>query len=392
MASLAASTITIVDFLCLLASIQQRWSFMANESFENMAAAVTPWLRDQLGESAAEIVGIRQAANGFSAQTLFAKVLASPQTTSPLEVVLRLEHPGREIFLGTDFQRQASTMLALTCRQVPAPLLIGIEDDPARIGRRFIAMHRLPGRGFPQSPSYVVAGWVKELNADGRATLWINALRQLAEINRLDWTSGFQFLDQPQYGAAGLDQYLGWLRAWHADVLVGEAHSVIDAGMAYLHREPPLQLPTAVIWGDSNPSNMLFADDLSISGVLDFEAAALGPGEVDLGWWLFMDQRRSQGHPPLTGKPERDACIAIYEQALGRPAVAVDYFEIMAGVRMALVIARTARRLAAAGLLDQHSDAATHNPIVGLLAQLLGMTPSQPGQGFRDFVAAVSRR
>jgi aminoglycoside phosphotransferase (APT) family kinase protein len=137
---------------------------------------------------------------------------------------------------------------------------------------------------------------------------------------------------------------------------------------------------------------MLFGDDLSVSAVLDFEAAALGPGEVDLGWWLFMDRRRSRGLEPLAGKPDRQECIAIYEQALCRRVVAIDYFEVMAGVRMALVIAQTVQRLCEAALLDKGNDAATHNPIAAMLAELLGIEAPAPGQGFQEFVAAVSRR
>jgi aminoglycoside phosphotransferase (APT) family kinase protein len=335
-----------------------------------LGAAVTPWLRERMGKPALNVVSMTPASNGFSAQTIFAAVETEPHA-APLEIVLRLEHPGREIFLDTDLGRQAELMRALSQRNIPAPSIIGVELDTAQIGRRFIAMHRSPGRNFPQSSSYLLAGWVKELSAEGRTTLWRNALHVLAEINQLDWRSSFQFLSRPQYGAPGLDQYLGWLRAWHVAVLNHQPHPIIDAGIDHLERARPDEHSCGVIWGDSNPNNMLFGDDLSVSAVLDFEAAALGPGEVDLGWWLFMDRRRSHGHQPLAGKPDRQECIAIYEQALRRRVVAIDYFEIMAGVRMALVIAQTVKRLCEIGQLDKGNDAATHNPIASVLAELL---------------------
>jgi aminoglycoside phosphotransferase (APT) family kinase protein len=357
----------------------------------NFTETLTPWLRERLGKAALSVRATSPAANGFSAQTIFVTIEPEPAAAA-YDIVLRLEHPGREIFLDTDLGRQAQLMQALAQRRIPAPALIGVELDPAHIGRRFIAMHRSSGRNFPQSSSYLVAGWVKELSVAGRATLWRNALQVLAAINRLDWRDSFQFLNRPQYGAPGLDQYLGWLRAWHAEVLDQRPHAIIDAGFDRLESQRPDDLPCGVVWGDSNPNNMLFDADLSVSAVLDFEAAALGPGEVDLGWWLFMDRRRSRGLAPLPGKPDRQGCISLYGQALRRPVVAIDYFEIMAGVRMALVIAQTARRLREAGLLDKDSDAATHNPIVAVLAELLGIEAPQAGQGFRDFVAAVSSR
>src|SRR3546814_21009568 len=98
---------------------------------------------------------------------------------------------------------------------------------------------------------------------------------------------------RPAYGATGMDQYLGWLCAWRNDVLGEVIHPIIDAGMDYLSRERPQDLPISVVWGDSNPGNMLFKDDLTVSAVLDFEAAALGPAELDLGWWLFLEDRKS---------------------------------------------------------------------------------------------------
>src|SRR3546814_17828880 len=99
---------------------------------------------------------------------------------------------------------------------------------------------------------------------------------------------------------------------------------------------------------------MLFNDDLTVSAVLDFEAAALGPAEIDLGWWLFLDRRRSSGHPPMEGKPDRQECMAIVEHGLGRPLQAIDYFAIMGGVRMSLVVARTIDRLKPSGALPTH--------------------------------------
>jgi aminoglycoside phosphotransferase (APT) family kinase protein len=357
----------------------------------DLGAALTPWLRRRLEKPALSVVGLKPASEGFSAQTLFATLRAEPLSASD-EIVLRLEYPGREIFLDTDIGRQAQVMEALVAQGIPAPSLIGVELDQEPIGRRFIAMRRSPGRPFPTSSVFMKEGWVKDLSPEARTTLWRNALGMLAKINRLDWRQGFEFLNRPQYGAPGLDQYLGWLRAWYAAVMQGDPHLTIDAGLEYLDRNRPHELPTAVVWGDSNPNNMLFGSDLSVSAVLDFEAAALGTAEVDLGWWLFMDRRRSHGQGAFPGKPDRAASVAMYEQALGRAAVAVDYFEVIGGIRMALVIAQTVRRLREVGLLDASNDAPTHNPIVVVLAELLGRAAPEPGQGFRDFVAAVSKR
>jgi len=363
---------------------------MMEQDGQALAALALPRLRAWLNDPAAEVTSVAASANGFSARTIIATLRS--ESGASQEIVMRFEHPGMEIFLGTDIAEQARVASALVRHDIPAPRIIGVETDQSAAGCSFMAMERASGRGFPQSPSYLVAGWVKELAPEARTRLWEGALSVLGRIGRLDWREGFAFLDRPDYGATGLDQYLGWLRAWRNDVLGNDAHAIIDAGLDHLEKHRPDDLPVSVIWGDSNPGNMLFNDDLSVGAILDFEAAALGPAEIDLGWWLFLDRRRSSGLPEMAGKPDRDQCIAIVERSLGRPVQAIDYFEIMGGVRMSLVVARTISRLKERGALPAANNAALHNPIAGMLARLLGLPEAESGQDFHEFVAAVSRR
>jgi aminoglycoside phosphotransferase (APT) family kinase protein len=362
---------------------------MATRGEDKMFDTLERWLGDRLGLDVAS-VEFGRASNGFSAETLFAKVNSADGAER--NVVLRLEQPGGEIFLDTDIGDQARVLQALADNGVPSPTLLALESDRAILGRRFLAMERVGGRNFPQAPSYYVNGWVRELDAAGRARLWHNALSLLGQINRLKPADGFAFLDRPDRGEAGIDQYLGWLRAWRVDAVGPGPNRVIDAALDWLDANRPASIPVGLIWGDSNPCNILFNDDLTVSAALDFEAAALGPAEVDLGWWFFLDGVRGRGKDKLSGVPDRAECIEIYEAALGRPAIAVDYFEILGGVRMSLVIARTARRLVESGVLPANTPVALENPMAAALAELMGLTPPPVGDDFRDFVRAVAGR
>ncbi len=365
------------------------WAVSVAVNEDETLDRIEHWLRDHLDIDIARI-DFGRASNGFSAETLFATVHHVDGTIRP--IVLRLEQPGGEIFLDTDIGDQALMLQGLTANGIAAPPLLALESDRTILGRRFLAMERVGGRNFPQAPSYYVNGWVRELDAAERARLWHNALSLLGRINRLTPADGFAFLDRPRYGTAGIDQYLGWLRAWRAEAVGARPNRVIDAALDWLDANRPAGIPVSLIWGDSNPCNILFNDDLTVSAALDFEAAALGPAEVDIGWWFFLDGVRGRGKEPLSGVPDRSKCIAIYEAALGRPAVAVDYFEILGGVRMSLVIARTARRLSEAGLLPADTPVALENPMVVALAELIGLAPPQVGDDFRTFVRAVSGR
>src|SRR3546814_13936349 len=118
-----------------------------------------PRLREWLDDDTLQIGGIAASANGFSAQTIIAMLHSNINDVR--DVVLRFEHPGTEIFLGTDIAIQAATAKALAHHGVAAPTVVGIQTSHDG-ERRFMAMERAPGRGFPQSPNYLLAGWVKE--------------------------------------------------------------------------------------------------------------------------------------------------------------------------------------------------------------------------------------
>jgi aminoglycoside phosphotransferase (APT) family kinase protein len=151
-------------------------------------------------------------------------------------------------------------------------------------------------------------------------------------------------------------------------------------------------LAADVIWGDSNVGNMLFTWHGSVAAVLDFEAAAVGPGEIDLGWWFYMDDMLSHGVPRLEGLPSRQQQISIYEETLGRKVQDLDFYEILAGVRMALVMVRIVERLVNLAILPTTTRAASVNPIVQVLASRLGLACEPTGADYMAMVTAMNAR
>src|SRR3546814_15185941 len=65
----------------------------------------------------------------------------------------------------------------------------------------------------------------------------------------------------------------------------------------------------------------------------------------------------SAGQPSPPGIPSRADQVAIFEEALGRPVQKLDYYGVLAALRMALVIAQTIRHLAVDGLLPSTNRA-----------------------------------
>src|SRR3546814_19966075 len=94
----------------------------------------------------------------------------------------------------------------------------------------------------------------------------------------------------------------------------------------------------------------------------DVCSSDLGPAEIDLSWWFFIDDMLSAGQPSPPGIPSRADQVAIFEEALGRPVQKLDYYGVLAALRMALVIAQTIRHLAVDGLLPSTNRPDIANP------------------------------
>lgn len=316
-----------------------------------------------------EVVGIRQPKTGFSADTLLLEIASD---AGPADIVIRIERIGRHMFLDSSMARQAMMMELLGQAGVPVPTVLGWSTDLSILGSPFLVMRACTGVSLPQHPSYHIEGPLIELAPSGRAHAWNDALTVMAKINRIDWRASERFLLDPAYGAPGLDHYLGWIGAWR-NMVCPEGNPIIDAGIAYLQDNRPTCAHAELLWGDSNPGNFLFGLDGSVTAALDFEAASIGPAEIDLAWWFLVDRMLAAGNPLPDGMPDRTGQIAHFERQLGRPTEHLPYYEVLAALRMALVMARTGGLLIKAGALAADNQVALYNPAATMLAQMIGV-------------------
>jgi aminoglycoside phosphotransferase (APT) family kinase protein len=281
-----------------------------------------------------------------------------------------------ELFLDYDPAYEWRAMEALAGWPVPVPPLLFHEPDPAVLGRPFYVMGHVEGRVPQTTPSYHATGFVAdELGEAERAELWFNGLTALAELHALDCRRGFDFLRRPHRGARGLDQYLDWVRDWYQWMRAGRAYPIVEAALDHLFANKPRDAPDAVLWGDARIGNVVFDSGNRVAALLDWEMAALGPAEVDLAWWVVMDQVLSEGLelPRLAGLPDRAESVAFYERASGRPVRHIEYYEILAALRFALVLIRATERYRSVGLVDADTTFGSNSPPMRLLAQRLGI-------------------
>jgi aminoglycoside phosphotransferase (APT) family kinase protein len=207
--------------------------------------------------------------------------------------------------------------------------------------------------------------------------MWWSGLDVVAQLHRLDTGAlGLGFVDQPEYGPAGIQQRLGYYEhylSWAYDGTV----PVAQAALRWLaeHR-PPEPDPPVLLWGDARIGNILYADGVP-TAVLDWELVTLGQPEEDLAWFLYLDRHHGEGvgAPRLPGFPSAAGTIARYEEIAGRPMRHMDYYEVLSGLKFTVIMARFGQLFIHYELVPPDNDFPYNNTASQLLAKTLGLPP-----------------
>lgn len=292
-------------------------------------------------------------------------------------MVARVQPDGPGVFPDYDLAKEAAVITALANHSsVPVPQVYFFEDDPAVFGAPFLVMQRIDGRIPADDPPFTAAGWVLDLTPDQRRQMWHNSLDVLAQIHSVDWSAvGLDFLDTPE-NHSGLDAGLAqWRRTfeWAAE---GEPNPTIEAALRWLDENRPADdEPKVLNWGDARVGNIIFSDGLAPAGVLDWEMLVLATREQELGWWLFLMRHHTEGVglPLPEGIPDHAETIDYYQRITGHTVRNLDYYEVMAGTRLAILMVRAAHMMIGAGLLPPDSPMAQSNPASQLVAKLLDL-------------------
>jgi aminoglycoside phosphotransferase (APT) family kinase protein len=294
-------------------------------------------------------------------------------------MVARVQPTAPGLFPDYDLEMQYKLLRSLRhSSKVPVPQALWHETDHAVLGAPFFVMERIEGRVPPDNPPFTAAGWFTELDNVERATLCDNGLAALAAIHAVDagklGTLGLResLDDQISYYRT----YYEWARAGAAEnPTISMRNPTIDAAFEWIGRNRPDEpSPLVLNWGDARLGNLIFAEDQSVAAVLDWEMACLCPAEVDLGWWVFLNRHHTEGMgvPRPAGMPDADQTIARYAELTGHTPRHMTFYQVFAGLRVAIMMVRTAVLMIAAGALPPDSQFALSNPASVLLADLIG--------------------
>jgi aminoglycoside phosphotransferase (APT) family kinase protein len=332
---------------------------------------------------------------GFSNETLLFDASwtedGQPVTES---LVLRVKPTQHTVFLEADFEQQYLVLRTLGAHStVPVPPVKWYEGDDSYLGAPFFVMGRVEGRVPEDNPPYTLQGWLLDESTPAeRRTLVDSGLEALAAIHGVDWRQlGLEVLSKPQYGKVGFEQQLRYYERSYewAEADAGFPAPVVPrATLEWVQAHAPDHDPDPEItlcWGDARINNMLFGTDHRVAAVLDWEMVTLADPMMDLGWWLFLDRHFHEGMPAprLEGFPTREEMVTTYERASGRTARDLEFYEMFAGLRFAVVMMRIATLVAGFGLmpLEAAEEMSANNAVTRVLADLLGLPAPGPAPG-----------
>lgn len=327
------------------------------------------------------------SANGLSNETLlFQASWTGHEGPQQERLVARVQPTGPAVFPRYDLGLEFSVMSALSrATDVPVPAMYFHEPDADVLGAPFLVMARVDGQVPSDDPPYTTTGWVLDLTPDEQRKLHSNGIQALALIHAVD-LDAVELAMVRDHREAGLNGQLSFWRDTFAWAAEGQSNPVVEAALDWADRNRPAEIGVPVLnWGDARVGNMLFTGDVSVAAVLDWEMVCVGPRELDLGWWLFMLRYYSEGLgvAQLPGFPTRDEVIAEYRKISGAPVSDLHYFEVLAALRLSILMHRAANLMILAGQLPPDAPMRLSNPASQLLAKLLGLpAPSGETQSF----------
>jgi aminoglycoside phosphotransferase (APT) family kinase protein len=149
---------------------------------------------------------------------------------------------------------------------------------------------------------------------------------------------------KPSYALATIDDYRGYL-----DTLTG-SHPALEWALRWCQMRAPADGLVTLIHRDYRTGNYL-VDAGRLAGVLDWEFAGWGDPREDIGWFTARCWRFAGADLEAGGIARIEPFLRGYESASGRRLTRgdLDYWQVMAHVRWAIIALQQAQRHIAGG-------------------------------------------
>lgn len=331
-----------------------------------MAATLTPWIAGQLPEGADPQIALSGAsdANGMSSETILADITWTEngeRSTHPFVMRMAPAPADVPVFLEYRLDHQYEAIRVIDeLTDIPVPTPRWLEPTGDVLGQPFFFMERIDGIVPPDVMPYTFGdNWFFDAPDADKRRLQDSTVAVIADLHAIpDATATFGFLDVDSIGGRSLpgdtplrrlfEKNKAWYQ-WAAGEL--KPSPLIESALTWLEANwPDADRPDNVVlsWGDSRIGNCLYRDFEPVA-VLDWEMAAIGPRELDLGWIVFAHKvfqsiTDAFGMPGLPQVLRAEDVRATYAEASGVEVGDLRWFEIYSAVIWGVVFMRTGAR------------------------------------------------
>jgi aminoglycoside phosphotransferase (APT) family kinase protein len=340
---------------------EKRKLTVSERSVGMLTAALQDWLDARpAGQQRATVSGVRVPGNGglSSTSVLFEACWPGEGGSGSARrgtYVARMapEESAVPVFPRYDLPAQFEVIsrVAAGC-DIPLPTLRWNEPDGGALGTPFFVMDQVDGRIPLDNPPYVFTGWLLEATPEERAVLQRASVEVLAKLHAIpDAAAAFPMLRPPD-GQDALRHHVDAQRDYYRWALADDGIRVpiIERSFDWLAEHWPHEPgPDVLIWGDARIGNIIYRG-FEPAAVLDWEMAALGPRELDVGWFLFLHRFfqdiaeffELEGLPDFLRRSDVQQC---YQELSGSSLRDMDFYLTYAALRHAIVMGRIKRRM-----------------------------------------------
>ncbi len=310
---------------------------------ERICRLLPPWLESQMaGVTDMVVRGVVKPSQGLTSDTiLFDALWQAGGQGHQRSLVARIQrHTVCPMLANVFFQHDV--MQAIAAHSDVAIARIAFAEPGGKVlGQPFFLMDEVTGRVPADFPLFHAQGWVVDLPDEHRTRLWWNGIAEMAKLHRIDGAN-FGFIGTVEVGQGSLFYLHHFIGRWLEWAGQGKPFPALQEALTYLCDNVPANEQTGLVWNDARMGNTMFADDLSVAALFDFEVASLGPPEIDLAWWLYCEDLFSTqfGVERLAGIPVAEDAIAGFERLYGRAMPDFDYYLAIAALKHAVLSIR----------------------------------------------------
>jgi aminoglycoside phosphotransferase (APT) family kinase protein len=277
---------------------------------------------------------VAEAAGGSNGTLLFRASYKTAFESLDRALVLRFL-PVSGLFHHYDVREQFELQRALAATPVPVAEQVWLDDQGKYLVRPGYIMAQIEGSSTPMT--WMTSGILHDASPGQRRIMSSGYVAALAQIHNVDWKAqGLAWLEKRAKGIRPIERETNWY--WDALIWSKDDGyiSMLEPVRDWIIANEPVDIEVVLCHGDANFGNYLYKEH-KITAVLDWEMSFLGTRECDLAFLKVGDSILLDGVPWPEGALTYAEMRSAYEQQTGYKLRNMEFFELFAAFRLAVI-------------------------------------------------------